>query len=392
MSKPGESVPKTGMERIGVWGIVAAFLVLLGIFVLDVWRSREAQDSFEWIVHTREVQGKLWKLLSALDDAETGQRGFLLTGDPAYLEPFANVQDKIRNHVADMEAEEGRLLAERNRTAEEAINLNLLVNGVGFVAVILIAIVVIRKISHAIAVRSAAGEALRKRSIELEAVTKELDTFAYSVSHDLRSPLRGIGGFSQALIEDHAEKLDGQALDYLQRIAKGAVRMGQMIDDILTLSRATRQELQSGQVNLSKQAQDILDELYQSDPDRNVSTTVAPDVMVRGDERLLQIVLENLLGNAWKFTSHTETAQIEFGVYVEGGEQVYFVQDNGAGFDMAYKDKLFGVFQRLHSMSEFEGTGIGLATVARLINRHGGRVWAEAEVGKGARIFFTLET
>ena len=191
-------------------------------------------------------------------------------------------------------------------------------------------------------------------------------------------------------MEDHAEKLDGEALDYLNRISKASRRMGRMIDDILTLSRATRQELQTQHISLSDYAQAILGDLRKRDPDRSVTIEIAPNVTARGDPSLLQVVLDNLLGNAWKFTSKKQAAKIEFGVSSTDREPVYFVRDDGAGFDMAYTDKLFGIFQRLHSTTEFEGTGVGLATVARLVRRHGGRVWAEGEENKGASFYFTL--
>ena len=233
-------------------------------------------------------------------------------------------------------------------------------------------------------------EALRRRTEQLEAANVELDAFVYSVSHDLRAPLRGLSGFSQALMEDYANKLDGDALDYLTRISRASQRMGQMIDDLLTLSRATRGELRSEQVDLSALATRIVAELDEHNPDRQVSCEIAPQVIAQGDPRVLRIVLENLLHNAWKFTSKHDRAIIVFGTRRLDGDTVYFVRDDGVGFDMTYVDKLFGIFQRLHAITEFEGTGIGLAMVARLIHRHGGRVWAEGAVEQGATFSFTL--
>jgi signal transduction histidine kinase len=231
---------------------------------------------------------------------------------------------------------------------------------------------------------------LRRRTAQLEAANAELDAFAYSISHDLRAPLRSLSGFSQALMEDYSDQLTGDALDYLTRIGRASQRMSQMIDDLLTLSRATRGELRWEQVNLSKLARTIATTLGEYDPDRQISWHIEPKVVVQGDPRLLRMVLENLLHNAWKFTSKHATATIAFGTRQVNGETVYFVRDDGVGFNMAYAHKLFGIFQRLHSMTEFEGTGIGLATVARLIHRHGGRVWAEAAQGQGATFYFTL--
>lgn len=240
--------------------------------------------------------------------------------------------------------------------------------------------------------RTRTEEVLRQRTTQLEAANVELDAFVYSVSHDLRAPLRGLSGFSEALMEDYANKLDGQALDYLTRISRASQRMGQMIDDLLALSRATRGEFQWEQVDVSAMVTAIVAELKEHDPDRKVACVIAPQVTAYGDPRVLRIVLENLLHNAWKFTSKHDTATIVFGIRRPNGDTEYFVRDDGAGFDMQYRDKLFGIFQRLHAVTEFEGTGIGLAMVARLIHRHGGRVWAEGAVEQGATFSFTLGT
>ena len=231
---------------------------------------------------------------------------------------------------------------------------------------------------------------LKQRATELTAVNEELEAFNYSVSHDLRSPLRSINGFSQALLEDYADKLDAQGKDYLQRVRAASQTMAQLIDDLLDLSRITRSKIHRGTVNLSVLAQAVTAELAKMEPERQVEFVIAGRLMVKGDERLLKIVLENLLGNAWKFTGNNPKAKIEFGVTQVDGRSAYFVRDNGAGFDMAYANKLFGAFQRLHAPSEFPGSGIGLATVQRIIHRHGGQVWAEGAVGQGATFYFTL--
>ena len=238
--------------------------------------------------------------------------------------------------------------------------------------------------------RKVAEQQILDRTTELETANAELEAFGYSVSHDLRAPLRGMDGLSQALLEDYGDLLDSVAKDYLSRISKASRRMGRMIDDILKLSRATRQEIQVLDVDLSALARELLSELAARDDGRAVSFKVASDITVRGDPKLLRVVLDNLLGNAWKFTGNVESAHIEFGHHWEDDVAVYFVRDNGAGFDMAFADKLFGIFQRLHSTTEFEGTGVGLATVARLVRRHGGRVWAEGRVNEGATLYFTL--
>jgi signal transduction histidine kinase len=228
------------------------------------------------------------------------------------------------------------------------------------------------------------------RTAQLETANKELEAFSYSVSHDLRAPLRGIDGFSQALLEDYADRLDGEGKDYLQRVRAATQRMAQLIDDMLDLSRVTRGEMTREAVDLSALAQSTAAELRKSEPDRGVKFIIAQGIQVDGDPRLLQIALENLLGNAWKFTGKKPQATIEVGVSHDNGKPVYFVRDNGAGFDMTYAGKMFGAFQRFHGAADFKGTGIGLATVQRIVHRHGGRVWAEARVEQGATFYFTL--
>jgi signal transduction histidine kinase len=239
-----------------------------------------------------------------------------------------------------------------------------------------------------------ANEELEKRVLErttqLEAANKELEAFSYSVSHDLRAPLRSIDGFSQALFEDHGDKLDEQGRGDLQRVRAATQRMAQLIDDMLDLSRVSRSEMRREPVDLSALVKNIAAELQAAEPDRQVSLAIAEGLRSQGDPRLLRVLLENLLRNAWKFTGKHPTAKIEFGTMQNNGKPVYYVRDDGAGFDMAYADKLFGAFQRLHAMTEFNGTGVGLATVQRIVNRHGGRVWAEGTVDQGATFYFTL--
>jgi light-regulated signal transduction histidine kinase (bacteriophytochrome) len=231
----------------------------------------------------------------------------------------------------------------------------------------------------------------RQHAVQLEAANKELEAFSYSVSHDLRAPLRGIDGFSSALMEDYADILDEQANSHLKRIRAATQRMSQLIDDLLKLARVSRAEMRTEAVDLSALANGILAECRKSDPNRQVECIVQDHVSGHGDPRLLSLVLENLLGNAWKFTSKTPRAMIEFAMAGQDGEAVYFVRDNGAGFDMTYSEKLFGAFQRLHAASDFPGIGVGLATVQRIVHRHGGRVSADGSEGKGATFSFTLE-
>ncbi len=231
---------------------------------------------------------------------------------------------------------------------------------------------------------------LKRRNTELEAINKELEAFAYSVSHDLRAPLRSIDGFSQALLEDYSEAIDATGQDYLRRVRTATQRMGQLIDDLLTLSRVTRSELRYETVDLSAIAQEIANELLHAEPNRQVKFQIQPELRVNGDSRLLRVMLVNLLENAWKFTSKHPFAHIEFSATFHEGKKIYFVRDDGAGFDMSYAQKLFGAFQRLHSMQEFSGNGVGLATIQRIVHRHGGRVWAEAKVEEGATFYFEL--
>lgn len=231
---------------------------------------------------------------------------------------------------------------------------------------------------------------VQARTEQYEAANKELATFSYSVSHDLRAPLRAISGFSKVLLEEYGAALGTDGRYYADRIAAGTQRMGQLIEDLLRLARVAQQEMAVQSVNLSDLARGIADDLRKSAPHRRVEFVIAPGVVATGDGRLLRIVLDNLLSNAWKYTGKHPTARIDFGRTERDGRPVYFVRDDGAGFDMAYAGKLFGAFQRLHSESEFEGSGIGLATVQRIIHRHGGRIWAEGAVEKGATFSFTL--
>ena len=238
----------------------------------------------------------------------------------------------------------------------------------------------------------ALNETERRYAAQLEVVNKELEAFSYSVSHDLRAPLRSIDGFSLALMEDYADKLDQQAISYLGRIRAATQRMAQLIDDLIKLAYVTRSEMHTETVDLGALANTVLAECRKADPNRTVECVVQDHVVGPGDPLLLRSVLENLLGNAWKFTSKRPGARIEFGMSQHDGHPaVYFVRDNGAGFDMTYAAKLFGAFQRLHTAADFPGTGVGLATVQRIVHRHGGMVSARGEEGKGATFSFTLE-
>jgi light-regulated signal transduction histidine kinase (bacteriophytochrome) len=236
----------------------------------------------------------------------------------------------------------------------------------------------------------AVNERLEQANAAVEATNRELEAFTYSVSHDLRAPLRGIGGFTKALLEDYADQLDGRATQYLTKVCDETQRMGRLIDGLLALSRVSRVELHPGPVDLAALAREIVERLARSRPEREVDVAIPDTLPVLGDAGLLTIALENLLNNAWKFTGRRTHARITMGRSAQAGGPACFVHDNGAGFDMAYAEKLFGVFQRLHSQSEFEGTGIGLSIAQRIVHRHGGRIWADSSPGQGATFYFTL--
>ena len=233
-------------------------------------------------------------------------------------------------------------------------------------------------------------ELVKVRTAELEAANKELDAFNYSVSHDLRAPLRAIDGYSRMLLEDHSNNLDSEGHRMLNIVRKNTRKMGQLIDDLLALSRFGRQQIMKIKIDMNGLASDIFGELKENSPERVIELAVKPAPSASGDRSMLKQVFVNLFANAIKFTKPVDKPHIEFGGWSEETENVYFVKDNGVGFDMKYEDKLFGVFQRLHSADEFEGTGVGLAIVHRIIKRHGGRVWAEGKINDGATFYFAL--
>ena len=306
--------------------------------------------------------------------------------------------DRIREQTTAIKTEERALLAVRISEAENAFTFirRIIVLGEGLTILLLVFAFVLlvrneaRLRQHNAIVEHLNGE-ITRNATQVEAANKELEAFSYSVSHDLRAPLRAIDGFSQALLEDYADLLDDQARDHLNRVRGATQRMGLLIDDMLTLSRVTRVEMWRKTVDLSALAADVLGELQKSEPGRKVDWRIESGLIAQGDAQLLRVALVNLLGNAWKFTGKTVNAKIEFGAMRNADDATeFFVRDNGAGFDMAYAGRLFGAFQRLHLTSEFPGTGIGLATVQRIVHRHGGRVWAEGAVGKGATFYFSL--
>lgn len=233
-------------------------------------------------------------------------------------------------------------------------------------------------------------ERVAERTAQLNASYKDLETFCYSVSHDLRAPLRSINGFSQILMEDYGETLDSKALDYFTRIRSSIIHMDRLIDDLLSLAKVSRCEINMGSVDLSELARETASLMQQNYPDRTVYCQIEDNLTAYGDTALLRVLLENLFDNAWKFTRHTSNPKIEFGHTEKDAQKVFYIRDNGAGFDMKYSHKMFGPFQRLHETHEFPGTGIGLASVLRIVQRHGGEIWAQGEAGKGATFYFTI--
>ena len=231
---------------------------------------------------------------------------------------------------------------------------------------------------------------VEQRTAELKAANNDLEAFSYSVSHDLRAPLRSIDGFSNILLEDYSAALDATGQDYLRRVRLATQRMSVLIDDLLKLSRVTRATIVQQELNLSALARSIAEEVQRADPDRQVEFVISDGLVAKGDPGLIRVVMENLIGNAWKYTSAHARARIEFGAHPKNGRRAFFVRDDGAGFDARYAERLFGAFQRLHAERDFPGTGIGLATVQRIVRRHGGEVWAEGAVEKGATFYFSL--
>lgn len=302
-----------------------------------------------------------------------------------------SILHKIQNLFSDILTEEERLRRERAvATARATQRTNIIFILTFFlVSTVLIRSLILQK-RWETRLRESETQ-LQEKNTALIAANKELEAFSYSVSHDLRAPLRSADGFSKALLEDYGSQLDDQAKDYIQRIRVSSHRMARLIDDLLNLSKLSRKEMVIKSVDLSDLVRQIAEDLQKSEPERKVKFIIAKGITVKGDGDLLRIVMNNLLNNAWKFTSKHATAVIEFGMSEQDGKKTYFVRDDGAGFDMAYVQKLFGAFQRLHRTSEFPGTGVGLATVQRMVHRHGGLVWAESQVEKGATFYFTIE-
>lgn len=442
-------------NRINIGLAFAA--VIFGVTTVIAYRSMVVlSERAEWVNHTRHVLEQVEELISTLKDAETGQRGYIITGREEFLEPYREAiprvdsvfqtvrrltadnplqqqrldllgplirqrldtikaaidlrrmegfeaamnlvsngpgkgqMDAIRNKVAEMKREENALLEVREAQSKGQTRKALLTVGVDAVLGLAIFLSVFFLLNREIGERKRAEKEMQQLNAALEAANKELEAFSYTVSHDLRAPLRSISGFSQVLVEDYGDALEEEGKDAIGRIQAATQRMGRLIDDLLKLAQVSRSELHKERVDLSREAQAIAAELKAAEPGRAVAFEIQEGLTAEGDPRLLRVVLTNLIQNAWKFTRKKGEARIEFGAVKKEGKTVYFVRDNGAGFDMAYVDKLFAPFQRLHGAGEFEGTGIGLATIQRIIRRHGGEVRAEGEVDRGATFSFTL--
>jgi signal transduction histidine kinase len=358
------------------------------------------------------IQAKLSALDAGLAVRRVQPHGAL---DPALLGPMLQDtperMDSVQMTIHDIEAEEQGLLADRTTEATSARRWVWGSFALAFILDFLLLVAAFELLVRAgrdrerIAASSEQIAILNRhltetneelesrvaqRTRELEVSNQELEAFSYSVSHDLRAPLRTIDGFSLALEEDLGEKLDAQGKDYVLRVRNGVQRMGTLIDSLLQLSRVTRSDVQRERMDLSQLATLVFREIQAGDPEREVNWIAQPGVMAEADPRLMRIAFENLIGNAFKFTARTPDATVTFGSGPQDGKTVYFLRDDGAGFDMTYVDRLFTAFQRLHGEREFKGSGIGLATVSRIIRRHHGSIWAEGEPGKGATFFFTL--
>jgi len=451
------------LKRKITFGLASAVLILSFVAVVTYRSIYDLVTNIQTDEHSRQVLLTTKEVLSIFQDLETGQRGYVISGMPEYLQPYQTavgsamssidrlaelvkqdmvqstsvqklrrlaqkkieitgkiivlrqqaglqaarnqlltgdekaVMDQIRIVLAQVQAAETKLLHQRSEhvqaSAHHTVTTIFISSALALMLVTLAGWMIRRDIAARIRAEQAIADLNQQlcvHSQQLEAANKELESFCYSVSHDLRAPLRGIDGFSQALLEDCATALDAQGREFLDRIRAAAQRMGQLIDDLLNLSRVTRAQLKTEELGLTTIAEDVLKELAQTQPQRQIELVVHPAVTGMGDPALLRIVLVNLLGNAWKFTGKVQNARIEFGIEQTDQGEAFFVRDNGAGFDMSYVHKLFGAFQRLHATTEFPGTGIGLATVQRIIHRHGGQVWAQSQVGQGASFYFTL--
>jgi two-component system NtrC family sensor kinase len=357
------SLARSGEEALELLAVESVDCILLDLMMPGL----SGQDTCRRIKAAPVVRNVPLLMLTAIEDRE------------AMIQGLSAGADDYVSKSSDFEILKARVRAQIRRKQFEDENRNVREE-------------LLRKELEATEARAARDLAQTRANMveELERANKELESFSYSVSHDLRAPLRSIDGFSHMLLEDYSDKLDEQGQKYLRTVRECARHMGGLIDDLLGLARVSRTAIHRVDVDLTALARGIADRLRRTAPERDVDFTIEEGMVGIGDRGLLSVLLENLLGNAWKFTSKRERPRIAFGSERRDGKVTYFLRDNGAGFDMAYAEKLFGAFQRLHSSNEFEGTGIGLATVQRVVHRHEGRVWAEGKVGEGATFYFTL--
>jgi len=373
---------RLGFDRLGIWFTCPDALHVDGSFGIDEQGCVRDERSRHMPLSDQQREmlaaGKPVRVIRKSGrDLRDDEGRIVGKGEQAWTSIW-NGQKNIGFLITD------NLLQRRPITDDDSELLGLFASSVGHLCLIRRTEEQIRELNEQLERR------VQDRTAELTAVNRELEAFCYSVSHDLRAPLRAIDGFSRAVCDDCGGQLSDQARSYLERACAASQRMTRLIDGLLQLSAMTRTEMHLHPVDLTAIARTVARELRASQPERKVEFTIAEGLVARGDDRLLQIAIENLLGNAWKFTGNKTAARIEFRAEWRDGRQVYLVRDNGAGFDMAHADRLFGAFQRFHTVTEFPGTGIGLATVQRIIHRHGGQIWAEGHAGEGATFSFTL--
>ena len=446
-----------GLPRRVVGGLILALALLLGLGVLSYENLERQAAAADWVAHTYQVAVEVQQVFSSVQDAESAQRAFVVSGNEKYLAPYdravrdlstqldsvsrlikdnpvqgarleklrADIDRKlvvvrqridqrrqlgmaaldakfltgsgvelmeiVRADTATMISEENRLLKERLSLLAHVRTRSVLLQTLGGACSILLLTGVFLSLIKQILRANRAEQDAHRSNAQLKDANNELRAFSYSVAHDLRTPLRAINGFAQVIVEDHEASLDPEARRALGRITGNAKMMGQLIDDLLSLSKITYRPLRSAKVDMNELVRGAYQELIESQGGRVIECEIAPLPPASGDSSLLRQVWLNLIGNALKFTRERAGARIEIGGNVAGPEfATYFIRDNGAGFDMQYADKLFGAFQRLHRPNDFEGTGIGLALVQRIVHRHGGAIWAEGAVNEGARFAFTL--
>ncbi len=379
-------------------------------FVLDLTERNEARETVERLQHQRaldEQKARLAAIVNASDDAIIGKTldGMITSWNPGAQRIFGYSEDETVGKSIGLlipperEDEESAILADlargkvkrfdtvRRRKDGQDIHVSVASSPVRDATG---RIVGVSKVARDITDRIRAEAELARAKEAAEAANRELEAFSYSVAHDLRAPLRGMNGFAHVLLDSYGEKFDAEGRDWLQEILLNAKKMGLLIDGLLSLAQLTRSELRPERVDLSRIVRDAADRFRASDPHRAVAVEIEDALLAHVDPRLAQALVDNLFSNAWKFTSHVPAARVEFGTTEKEDRRAFFMRDNGAGFDMTFSDKLFAPFQRLHTTAEFPGTGIGLATVQRIVHRHGGRIWAEGAVGRGATFYFTF--